>query len=83
MTAVEWFEPPRMKQAMVYHRMKEELQRHYLGRWVIIHNSRHVGKGYDSSQSAYAASEDMELKPQDCLIIRVVSADTTSLAYGG
>ena len=75
--------PPRMKQAMAFHRIKKKLQREYLGKWVIIHSSQHVGGGYDNSQSAYAAAEDMGLKIQDCLIMRVVAGDTAFLAYGG
>ena len=79
---IEMFDPPRMKEAMAFYRMKKELRRKYLGQWVIIHGLQHVGDGYDSYESARAAAEGMGLKPRECLIIRVVGADTIILSHG-
>ena len=78
----EILDPPSLK---AYMEMKRELRRKYLGKWVIINGSQLAGAGYDSSQSAYAAAREMGIDPLhlDCLIIRIVRADTSFLVCGG
>ena len=78
----EILDPPSLR---AYAKMKDELRLKYLGQWVIIKGSQLAGGGYDSSQSAYAAAREMGIDPlhRDCLIIRIVGADTTILSHGG
>ena len=83
METAEWLEHPLLDAMMAYNRLKEELQRKYLGQWVIIHGSEHVGEGYGSSDSAYDAAREMGLDPFACLILRVVKGRVTILACAG
>ena len=78
----EILDPPSLR---AYMEMKEELRRKYLGKWVIINGSQLAGGGYDSSQEAYAAARETGVDPRelDCLIIRIVGADTSFLVCGG
>ena len=78
----EILDPPSLR---TYMEMKEELRRKYLGQWIIINGSQLAGGGYDSSESAYAAAREMGIDPLhlDCLIIRIVGADTSFLVCGG
>ena len=68
-----------------YTEMQEELRRKYLGQWIIFNGSQLAGGGYDSPQSAYAAAREMGIDPmhRDCLIMRIVRADSSFLPYGG
>ena len=68
-----------------YMEMEEELPRKYLGQWIIINGSQLAGGGYDSSKSAYSAAGEMGIDPRerDCLIMRIIGADSSFLPCGG
>ena len=78
----EILDPPSLR---AYAEMKDELRRKYLGQWIIINGSQLAGGGYDSAPSAYAAAREMGIDPlhRDCLVIRIVGADTSFLVCGG
>lgn len=73
MATAERLEHPMIDQLMGYHRMREELERDHLGRWVIVHDSKLVGEGYDSYDNAVEAARQMGLDDLTCLIRRVGS----------
>lgn len=77
----EILDPPSLR---TYTEMKEELRHKYLGQWIIINGSQLAGGGYDSSESAYAAAREMGLDPREreCLIMRIIGADSSFLPYG-
>ena len=62
--------PPILDQIEAYETMREELERNYFGRWVIIHNGLYQGD-YDSFDNAEDAAEKMGINPVVYLVKQV------------
>ena len=65
-------EHPLLNQIQAYEDRKEELERDYLGRWIIIHQGKVKGD-YDSCDSAEEARRDMNINITECLVKHVGS----------
>ena len=72
---------PMIDQLIAYHRMRGDLERDYLGQWVIIYDSKLVGDGYESYDDAVEAARQRGLDDLECLIRRVGS-EAYILSYG-
>ena len=66
MTDAARFEHPLLDQVSAYEEMREQLERDYPGRWVIISESKLVGD-YGSFQEADEAASRMGLNKMECL----------------
>lgn len=71
MATAERLEHPTIDQLTAYYRMREQLERDHLGRWVIVHDSKLVGGVYDSYDDAAEAARQLGLDVLACLIRRV------------
>ena len=65
-------EHPLLDQIQAYEDGKEELERDYFGRWIIIHHGQVQGD-YDSFDSAEEARRDMDIKITEYLVKHVGS----------
>ena len=63
-------EHPLLDQVQVYLDMRQELERDFPGRWVVIHRGQLHGT-YDSFEEAEEARRDMGIKINECLIKNV------------
>ena len=66
MTDTARFKHPLLDQVSAYGAMREDLEREYPGRWVIISRSNMVGD-YGSFQEADEAATRMGLNKMECL----------------
>ena len=69
--------PPILDQIEAYNTMREDLERDYFGRWVIIHEGL-VRGDYDSFESAEEAAEGMGLHPV-VYLVRQVGAEPITI----
>ena len=60
-------EHPLLDQIQAYQDMKEELERDYFGRWIIIHQGRVQGD-YESFDHAEEARKQLSFPIMECLI---------------
>ncbi len=81
MAYFETFANPRTEQVMAYKGLREELERAYTGRWVIIHDSQCVGD-YGSFHDAMAEAEKMGIDVLDCYIRQVGVETPIIISYG-
>ena len=61
---------PQIDQAMLYEEMKEELERKYLGKWVVIGNYELLGS-YESFNEAKEAAKAAGIGFSECCIAQV------------
>lgn len=61
---------PLLDQIQAYEDMKEELEHHHFGRWVIIHKGQLQG-AYDTFDNAEEARRQMGIKINECLVKHV------------
>ncbi len=73
MVTAERLKHPMIDQLIAYHRMRGDLERDYLGQWVVIYDSKLVGDGYESYDHAVEAARQLGLNDLECLIRRVGS----------
>ena len=66
-------EHPMIDQLIAYHQMRGDLERDYLGQWVVIYDSKLVGDGYETYDDAVEAARQLRLNDLECLIRRVGS----------
>ena len=59
-------EHPLLDQIQAYEDRKEELERDYCGRWIIIHRGKVQGD-YDSFDSAEEARKELDIPIMECL----------------
>ena len=82
MSPSELFEHPLAEELMAYHRMQDDLEREFFGRWVIIHDSKKTGKDYDSYRDAEAAAKELGLDVLACFIRQVGVNSAIFLSHG-
>ena len=78
--AEELIDHPLFKEALAYQGMKEELERHHRGCWVIVHGGERVGVTYESYDEAAQAAQELGLDVLTCYI-RQVGVDAVILTY--
>ena len=83
MASSELFEHPLTNQVLAYQQMQEDLERDHYGQWVIIHDSRMVGEGYESYEDARVAAHGMGLDVLACFIRQVGVDSAIFLSHGG
>ena len=66
MQPIARLEHPLLDQLQTYQDMKEELERDYFGRWIIIHQGRVEGD-YESFNSAEEARRNLGIPIMECL----------------
>ena len=82
MATPELFEHPLEDQILAYQQLQRQLERDYLGRWVIIHGSNRIGADYASYEEAAGAARELGLDVLACLI-RQIGVDSTILLSHG
>ena len=67
MQSIARVEHPLLDQIQAYRDMKEELERDYFGRWIIIHQGQVQGD-YESFDNAEEACGNLGIPIMECLI---------------
>ena len=80
MTNTARLQHPLLDQLSAYGAMREDLERKYPGRWVIISRSKMEG-GYGSFQEADEAANRMDLNKMECLF-KPVGVETVIIDTG-
>lgn len=71
-------EHPLLDQIQAYRDMKEQLERDYFGRWIIIHQGQVQGN-YDSFDDAEVARKKLGIPIMECLTKLVGHESTISI----
>ena len=81
MTTTKDVQPPELAQLVAYHEMRQSLESKYLGKWVVIHDSKFAGD-YETYEEARTESRERGFNLLDCLIQKVGAEPPIILSYG-
>ena len=81
MTTLENTHDPLVAQFITYDEMREDLEKRFPGRWIVLFDSSVIGD-YDSFAQAEAETLKKNLSILDCFIQKVGAEPPVILSYG-